>query len=179
MVDTLEVTAQKIRALQVQGARNVAIAAIHALQTVADQTNASDKPQLLTELKAAQTLLNNTRPTEPLMRNALRYIITQTQKEPAQDIGTLRGVVAQSADGFLKNLSASHGTRRRSRSQTHRRRLSRLHPLPQLHSYPTPCQSQSRRSRLPSHMHRNPPRLPRTHNRQRTGRLRHRHHLHR
>jgi len=105
--DTLEFTAQKIRELKVQGARNVAIAAVQALQTLAEQTTAADKAAFLAELKAAQSVLNNTRPTEPLMRNALRYIITQTQTEPAQDIGTLRGVVSQSADGFLKNLNAS------------------------------------------------------------------------
>ncbi len=107
MVDTVEFTAQKIRTLQVQGARNVAIAAVQALQTLAEQTTAADKATLIAELKAAQDLFNNTRPTEPLMRNAIRYVITQTQNQPAQDIGTLKGVVSQSADGFLKNLNAS------------------------------------------------------------------------
>ncbi len=107
LADTLEFTAQNIRALKVQGARNVAIAAVQALQTLAQETKATDKATFLAELKEAQALLNGTRPTEPLMRNALRYIIAQTQNQPAQDIGTLRGVVSQSSDGFLKNLSAS------------------------------------------------------------------------
>ncbi|MCW4000492.1 MAG: S-methyl-5-thioribose-1-phosphate isomerase [Candidatus Bathyarchaeota archaeon] len=107
MVDSIEVIAEKIIKLQVQGARNVAIAAVQALQTLAKQTQAATKPEFLVELKKAQTLLYSTRPTEPLMRNALRYIITQTQNEPAQDIGTLRGVVSQSASIFLRDLSAS------------------------------------------------------------------------
>lgn len=106
-MDSIEVIAEKIIKLQVQGARNVAITAVQALQTVAEQSKATDKAQLLAELKAAQNLLNSTRPTEPLMRNAMRYVITQTQNEPAKDIGTLRGVVSQSTSDFLKQLSDS------------------------------------------------------------------------
>ncbi len=79
MGDSVEVTAEKIRRIEVQGARNVAIAAIKAFQTLAEQTKAETKPQLLSELKDAQALFSMPRETEPLMRNAMRYIINQTQ----------------------------------------------------------------------------------------------------
>ncbi len=107
MGDSVEVTAEKIRRIEVQGARNVAIAAIQAFQTLAEQTRAETKPQLLTELKAAQALFASARETEPLMRNAMSYIISQTQTAPTEKIEALRQVVIENADRFLKDLAAS------------------------------------------------------------------------
>ena len=43
MTETVQATAEQIKRLEVQGARNVAIAAIKALQTLAEQTKAKNK----------------------------------------------------------------------------------------------------------------------------------------
>jgi ribose 1,5-bisphosphate isomerase len=107
MGDSVEVTAEKIRRIEVQGARNVAIAAIQAFQTLAAQTKAASKEDLLKELRDAQALFASARETEPLMRNAMRYIISQTQTVPTEDVNALRGVVTENADRFLKDLAAS------------------------------------------------------------------------
>jgi ribose 1,5-bisphosphate isomerase len=107
MGDSLEVTADKIRRIEVQGARNVAIAAIQAFQTLAEQTQAQTKPQLLKELQDAQSLFTAARETEPLMRNAMRYIINQTQNVQTEQMETLRKTVITSAEGFLKDLAIS------------------------------------------------------------------------
>ena len=55
MAETIRSTAEKIRKLQVQGARNVAIAAVKAIQTHAEQTKAKTQSPFLAELKEAQT----------------------------------------------------------------------------------------------------------------------------
>jgi ribose 1,5-bisphosphate isomerase len=107
MGDSVEVTADKIRRIEVQGARNVAIAAIQAFQTLVEQTDATTKPQLLKELQAAQALFAAARETEPLMRNAMRFIINQTQNAPTDQMDSLRKTVIASAEGFLKDLAAS------------------------------------------------------------------------
>jgi ribose 1,5-bisphosphate isomerase len=107
MGDSVEVTAEKIRRIEVQGARNVEIAAIQAFQTLAAETKAETKVQLLKELGAAQALFAGARETEPLMRNAMRFIISQTQTAQTEDIAALRGVVTENADQFLKDLAAS------------------------------------------------------------------------
>jgi ribose 1,5-bisphosphate isomerase len=107
MGDSVEVTADKIRRIEVQGARNVAIAAIQAFQTLAEQTQAQTKPQLLKELQDAQALFASARETEPLMRNAMRYIINQTQNVQTTQMANLRKTVITSAEGFLKDLAAS------------------------------------------------------------------------
>ncbi len=107
MGDSVEVTADKIRRIEVQGARNVAIAAIQAFQTLAEQTAATTKPQLLKELQDAQALFASARETEPLMRNAMRYIINQTQNVQTEQMEALRKTVITSAEGFLKDLAVS------------------------------------------------------------------------
>jgi ribose 1,5-bisphosphate isomerase len=81
MVETIRITAEKIRKLQVQGARNVAIEAVKAIQTQAELTKAKNKIQFLSELKEAQTIFVASRETEPLMRNAIRWIITKAQAD--------------------------------------------------------------------------------------------------
>jgi ribose 1,5-bisphosphate isomerase len=107
MAISVQITAEKIRRLEVQGARNVAIAAIEALQILAEQTKAKTKLQLLKELKEAQSIFYAARETEPLMRNAIRYIITQTQNSVETEIAPLKQVVISNVNQFLKELEVS------------------------------------------------------------------------
>jgi ribose 1,5-bisphosphate isomerase len=107
MVEMLKETAEKIRKLQVQGARNVAITAVEAIKALAAQTKAQNKHQFIDELKEAQAILFATRETEPLMRNAIRYLIIQAQKSNAEKTATLTETVVSSANQFLQDLEAS------------------------------------------------------------------------
>ena len=104
MSATIRVTAEKIRKLQVQGARNAAIAAVKSIQTQAEQTKAKTKIQFLAELKEAQVIFSAARETEPLMRNAIRWIITQAQTADTEKIEDLKQAVISSASQFLKDL---------------------------------------------------------------------------
>ena len=107
MAETIRITAEKIRKLQVQGARNVAIAAVKAIQTQTEQTTAKNKIQFLCELKEAQTIFVASRETEPLMRNAIRWIISQAQVDNTEKIETLSQNVVANANQFLKDLEDS------------------------------------------------------------------------
>ena len=107
MNETVRITAERIRRLEVQGARNVAIAAVQALQTLAEQTKTKTKAAFLTELKEAQSVLFASRETEPLMRNAVRWIITQTEDSNAEKVDALRQTAFANASQFLQNLEAS------------------------------------------------------------------------
>ena len=107
MAETVQKTAEKIRKLQVQGARNVAIAAVQALQTLAKQTKAKNKTAFMVELKEAQNVFFEARETEPLMRNAIRWVIAQAQEAKTEKTAELTQIVTASADLFLKNLEAS------------------------------------------------------------------------
>jgi ribose 1,5-bisphosphate isomerase len=61
-----------IKSLKIQGATNVAITSLKELQLTAEKS--SDK-QLMKNLKKKANILLSTRPTEPMMRNALKYVI--------------------------------------------------------------------------------------------------------
>jgi ribose 1,5-bisphosphate isomerase len=107
MAETIRETAEKIRKLQVQGARNVAIAAVKAIQTQAQQTKTKTKNAFLAELKEAQTIFSASRETEPLMRNAILWIITQTQNAKTEKVAELSKLVVSVANQFLKDLEDS------------------------------------------------------------------------
>jgi ribose 1,5-bisphosphate isomerase len=107
MAETVKDTAERIQRLQVQGARNVAIAAVKAIQNQAKQTKAKNKAQFLKELQDAQDTLSKSRETEPLMRNAMHWIIRQTQAANIEGIPQLTKLVVSAANQFLNDLDAS------------------------------------------------------------------------
>ena len=107
MAQTVRVVADRIRKLELQGARNVAIAAIKALEALADETNAKTRKELMEELTEAREVLFASRSTEPLMRNAVRWIISQVENSSKEKVDALTEVVASSSSRFLKNLEAS------------------------------------------------------------------------
>jgi len=107
MNEIVYTTAERIRKLEVQGARNVAIAALRAVQTLAEQSRAKTKSAFLSELREAQDIFFASRETEPLMRNALRYIIIQTRDSSTEKVDALNELVCSNVGLFLQNLEAS------------------------------------------------------------------------
>jgi len=107
MTETIRITAERIRKLEVQGARNVAIAAVKAFQTLAEQSKTKNKTAFLNKLKEAQGILFASRETEPLMRNAIRWIIAQVEDSAAEKVDALGQIVVSNANQFLTNLDSS------------------------------------------------------------------------
>lgn len=100
-------TADKIRRLEVQGARNVAIAAIKALETMAHRTSAKTRESFVKELSEAKTVLFAARTTEPLMRNAIKWIINRVEDSDERNVEALVALVTSSSRSFQKKLEAS------------------------------------------------------------------------
>ncbi len=107
MSETIRTTAEKIKKLEVQGARNVAIAAVKAIRTQAEQTKAKTKIQFMGELKEAQSIFAASRETEPLMRNAIHWLITQIQSAKTERVPELSQTISGTASQFLKDLEDS------------------------------------------------------------------------
>jgi ribose 1,5-bisphosphate isomerase len=105
--DPVSIAAEKIRKLEVQGARNVAIAAITATEILANQTEARTKKEFLKELLKARETLFASRETEPLMRNAIRLIINQVEKNTEKNIKKLVETVSTASQQFLRDLENS------------------------------------------------------------------------
>jgi ribose 1,5-bisphosphate isomerase len=107
MRDSIEETVERIKNLQVQGARNIAIAAIQAIEKLSKESDAKSKKELLRELLQAKQLLFESRETEPLMRNSIRWIIRQVKRSKKTKIRELNSIVSDASRHFLKDLQAS------------------------------------------------------------------------
>jgi ribose 1,5-bisphosphate isomerase len=105
--DSVQVAAKRIKRLEVQGARNVAIAAIKAMEALASRTEAPSKKDFLRELVKAKETLFASRATEPLMRNALRLIINRVEKTEERNVKKLTDIVSQASQQFLVDLENS------------------------------------------------------------------------
>jgi ribose 1,5-bisphosphate isomerase len=100
-------TGERIRKLEVQGARSVAIAAMRALEALAEGTESRNRGDFLRELSEAKVVLFASRETEPLMRNALRLIISKVEQSERKSVKDLAGIVSSASRQFCRNLEAS------------------------------------------------------------------------
>lgn len=86
MAANADTTIRKIRSLEIQGARNVAKAAIAAFSYSAAQSGAKTPAALNKELESIANALSQSRPTEPMMRNlveeSLRFSKRTLEKKP-------------------------------------------------------------------------------------------------
>jgi ribose 1,5-bisphosphate isomerase len=99
--------AEKIRRLEIQGARNVAIAAIKAIETLAEKTEAKSRREFLKELHESKETLSASRETEPLMRNALRFIVSKVEETKEKKVKELAKTVSVASQWFLNALECS------------------------------------------------------------------------
>lgn len=74
-----------IKSLKIQGARNVAKASVNALIIHAKHSKASSQKDFYNEIKKLSSVLAKSRPTEPMMRNALdsavKYLYVETKEK--------------------------------------------------------------------------------------------------
>ncbi|MFX0136569.1 MAG: translation initiation factor eIF-2B [Candidatus Hodarchaeota archaeon] len=73
--------AQKIKNLEIQGASNVAISAIDFLSNYARRLKCENIEKCFEFLYNGQEILINTRPTEPAMKNGLKFIMKKLEQE--------------------------------------------------------------------------------------------------
>jgi ribose 1,5-bisphosphate isomerase len=74
---------------------------------LAEETTAKTRIEFVKELSEARATLFASRATEPLMRNAVRWIISQVENSGKEKVDALAKVVSSSSSQFLKNLEAS------------------------------------------------------------------------
>lgn len=87
-MDSLKKTVEDIRALRIQGARNVAFSALRAIGSVVESSAPED---LEKNMRNAVLELARARPTEPAMREVLTYALRAFKSEGSRD-GVLRAL---------------------------------------------------------------------------------------
>ncbi len=107
MHESILATAKRIKLLEIQGARNVAIAAIKAVEETAKESKAKHKDAFLNELLETKTILFSSRETEPLMRNAILHVIHAVQSSDKESVKELAVEVSRVSDMFLETLELS------------------------------------------------------------------------
>jgi len=107
LYDAVLDAAGKIKRLEIQGARNVAIKAIKSLETGTKHSTAKTKQEFLKELSEAKKVLFASRSTEPLMRNAVRFVIQAVESSSKTDISGLADAVSEVTGKFLEGFKQS------------------------------------------------------------------------
>ena len=77
------------------------------METLAKETKAEKKKDFLKELSEAKEILFASRETEPLMRNAIRWIMNQVERSDEEGIEELAEIVSSASQQFLNNLEES------------------------------------------------------------------------
>ena len=72
--------AERIKSLEIQGATNVALSAIDFLNNYTQRLKCPDITSCIDNLYKAKDILIDTRPTEPAMKNGLKYIMNKLEK---------------------------------------------------------------------------------------------------
>jgi ribose 1,5-bisphosphate isomerase len=103
----VSIAAEKIKRMKIQGARNVAIVAIKAIEEGARKSKAKRKKAFLKELTDAKEVLFASRDTEPHMRNSVRYLIHAVEISDKESVKDLVSLVSEVTEQFLKNLEKS------------------------------------------------------------------------
>ena len=101
-MSTLEKTIAEIKSLKIQGASLVARSAVEALGKEMLSSKATSRAAFLKQLHIAAIKLKNSRPTEPALRNALRFVLVRTKQcsgEPPQ----LKRVVEREVKEYEQN----------------------------------------------------------------------------
>ena len=106
-METVHDVVEKIRRLEVKGARNVAIAAVETLQILAQETKAKSRQAFVQELSEARTLFFESRPTQPLMRNAVTFIIKKVEASGKKKVTELALATSSASHDFLLDLEKS------------------------------------------------------------------------
>jgi len=101
ILKTVPDVADRIKRLEIQGATNIAISAVKALaQELRDfEGSKEDVDQVLTE---ATRMLVESRATEPMMRNGLKYIRTQLTAEDPSSRDSFKEVVTMIEERVLE-----------------------------------------------------------------------------
>jgi len=99
-------TAERIKALEIQGATAIAVSAISALTEFSREFMGNEK-EFVNQFIENSNALISARPTEPMLRNSIRFVLSSLKKNIDQGIKVMQRVVEDSGRQFVDYASAS------------------------------------------------------------------------
>ncbi len=106
-MEEIEKIANGIAALEIQGARNVAIAGLKALRIAALETKAGTTEELVLGLSRVSRRISLIRITEPGLRSVLASVLQSSKEKIDAELGDLREFVVQRCDAMLETLASN------------------------------------------------------------------------
>ncbi|MBS7631022.1 S-methyl-5-thioribose-1-phosphate isomerase [Candidatus Bathyarchaeota archaeon] len=107
-IDKIVDVAERIRRLEVQGATNIALTAVKALNEYVQESVFKDRASKLSEVSEARSVLSTSRETEPYMRNAIKYFEWKLRNANWETREGLREVSKKILDELILNFEKSH-----------------------------------------------------------------------
>jgi len=98
---------QAIRRLKVQGARNIAKYAIKILINFSRELDVASRGEFIKAVLKASKILCEARPTEPLMRNGLKFISRSIYESDEYKVEDLKMLVEEAGNLFIKMVENS------------------------------------------------------------------------
>lgn len=102
-----EKVAKKIKALQIQGARRIAKAAVEALAEAAKKSGAKTADELYSDLLVAADILAGARETEPMLRNFLEDLLSIVKSMRGQDVRRIKESLDAEQGQILRYMERS------------------------------------------------------------------------
>lgn len=96
---------RKIKNLEVQGAKNVALAGLRALSVYASEIKSKGKKDFLRELKSKADLVASSRPTEPALRNSISFLMLRLSG--CRNVEEIGKRLAHEVAEFSKNIEST------------------------------------------------------------------------
>ncbi len=103
-MDRFEKVLRDIASLKIQGAESVAINAVKAFRYKALKIETKSYEKFFGELEKIKERIFRVRPTEPLMRNCIRYIISRMEESPGTEVPELKKLLVKFSKEALDHM---------------------------------------------------------------------------
>lgn len=97
---------EKIKKIEIQGAREVAQAGLKYLSQKAERSKAENQKKFLSELQETSHQLIQLRPTEPALQNILTQVVTEVSQQKVEKPEKLKKYLNKAAEDRLKQLNS-------------------------------------------------------------------------
>lgn len=104
MDQNLKKTIKDIKDIKIQGATNVAKQSLMALKKYSQKSRLRSSAKFISTVTTAGKALSEARDTEPLARNAIKFVEIQMQRNKELTVKELKQVVAGSTEAFLHEI---------------------------------------------------------------------------
>lgn len=101
-----------IKSIKIQGARNVAAAALKAIALQMNASKAKNLEQLYSELVAVSEKLASARPTEPMVRNSIldvtKFALAQVKLKRTNSVSGAKKLIVEHEDELLRKMDSDY-----------------------------------------------------------------------